>query len=197
MAALCRVAVHPVTGNADMLDEPVQFLQAPLLKPGPRGRNTAGPSRRRKPGTLYEHCARAIDVSLEVGVHGLPLIGTCDWNDGFSEVGAEGKGESTWMAWFLLQFLDEFAELAQRRGDAERREKSSNTRNDCEPRSSRSAGMANGMSAFFDDGTPLGSHRVSSAKLIPRPKLGCHLQAGRSRSAERAMHSVWSRLVRT
>ena len=63
-------------------------------------------------GTLFEHCARALDRSLAVGSHGLPLIGTGDWNDGMNRVGSAGKGESVWLGWFLHTNLWEFARLA-------------------------------------------------------------------------------------
>ncbi len=66
------------------------------------------PSRADAKASLYEHCARAIDVSLSLGEHGLPLIGTGDWNDGMNRVGEEGRGESVWLAWFLLATIDAF-----------------------------------------------------------------------------------------
>ena len=69
--------------------------------------------------TLFEHCARALDQSLAVGAHGLPLIGTGDWNDGMNRVGERGKGESVWLGWFLHATLTGFAGLAEGRGLAE------------------------------------------------------------------------------
>ena len=67
--------------------------------------------------TLFEHCARALDDCLSVGAHGLPLIGTGDWNDGMNRVGEGGKGESVWLAWFLHATLSAFAPVAQARGE--------------------------------------------------------------------------------
>ena len=64
---------------------------------------------------MFEHCARALDQSLAVGSHGLPLIGTGDWNDGLNLVGAGGKGESIWLGWFLHATLSAFAKLADSR----------------------------------------------------------------------------------
>ena len=58
--------------------------------------------------TLFEHCARALDRSLAVGRHGLPLIGTGDWNDGMNRVGAGGKGESIWLGWFFCATVSAF-----------------------------------------------------------------------------------------
>ena len=77
---------------------------------------------RRLARTLFEHCARALDRSLSVGSHGLPLMGTGDWNDGMNRVGEMGKGESVWLAWFLHTVLWEFAKIADTRGEHKRAE---------------------------------------------------------------------------
>src|SRR4029077_10186762 len=73
-------------------------------------------------GTLYEHCARALDRSLIVGGHGLPLMGTGDWNDGMNRIGRLGKGESVWVGWFLHPLLVQLASIAEKRGEKERAE---------------------------------------------------------------------------
>lgn len=83
-----------------MLDVPVSYLEAPLLEPG-QDEAYGNPQDSTQSGTLYEHCVRAIDRALTAGAHGLPLIGTGDWNDGMNRVGHLGKGESTWLGWFL------------------------------------------------------------------------------------------------
>ena len=69
---------------------------------------TSSPEQSSRSGTLYEHCAAAIDCSLGVGTHGLPLIGTGDWNDGIDRVGEKGQGESVWLGWFLYRTLAAF-----------------------------------------------------------------------------------------
>ena len=86
---------------AAVLDERSPFLDGAAARAG-RGRSLLR-SRRSpaRPASLFEHCARALDRSLAVGRHGLPLMGTGDWNDGMNRVGAEGKGESVWLGWFL------------------------------------------------------------------------------------------------
>ncbi len=78
------------------------------------------PSVATETASLYEHCLRAIEISLATGAHGLPLMGTGDWNDGMSLVGADGKGESVWLGWFLVSILRPFADLVESRGDAAR-----------------------------------------------------------------------------
>jgi cyclic beta-1,2-glucan synthetase len=186
-----------VTGDSAIMDAVVPFLQAPVLKPG-QEEEYCRPEPAQESGSLYEHCARAIDVSLAIGIHGLPLIGTCDWNDGFSKVGAEGKGESTWLAWFMLQFLVEFAEVSERRGDSKRaqiyREHSERVRAAIEQSAWDGEWY---IRAFFDDGTPLGSHQNAECQIDSLAQSWAVISGhGDPQRAERAMQSVWSRLVR-
>src|SRR5260370_10246154 len=93
-----------VTEDAGLLDEIVPFLAGPLLAAG-QSESYFEPRVSGERGTLFEHCARALDRSLSVGSHGLPLMGTGDWNDGMNLVGAEGKGESVWLGWVLQTSL--------------------------------------------------------------------------------------------
>ena len=89
-----------VTGDVSVLEEVVPFLEQPLL--GPEELETyMQPQVSEESASIYEHCARAIDRSLAVGKHGLPLMGAGDWNDGMNRVGHLGKGESVWLGWFL------------------------------------------------------------------------------------------------
>ena len=74
------------------------------------------PSVSNETGTLYEHCVRAIGISLGTGAHGLPLMGIGDWNDGMNLVGAEGRGESVWLGWFQVALLGPFADVAEAQG---------------------------------------------------------------------------------
>ena len=97
----------------------VSFLEGRRLEPDEHEAYER-PSISLERASLYEHCARAVAISLATGAHGLPLIGTGDWNDGMNLVGAEGRGESVWLAWFLLSILPPFAALAESRGDTAR-----------------------------------------------------------------------------
>ena len=114
--AACRYVT--VTGDRAVLDEPVHFLE---------GRPVAAeadsyydlPDQSRDMASLYKHCVLAIERGLRFGAHGLPLIGSGDWNDGMNNVGAAGKGESVWLGFFLYQVLTQFREVARIRGDAE------------------------------------------------------------------------------
>ena len=117
------VAVHrrcimsrPPTISA-VLDETVPFLDGPALARWRRLNRTFCRRVAEDTGSLYEHCARALDLSLAVGSHGLPLIGSGDWNDGMNRVGEAGRGESIWLGWFLYAALSAFAPLAESRGE--------------------------------------------------------------------------------
>ena len=95
------------------------FLKSPVLRPDQEeDYNLPGVSE--QSGTVYEHCMRALEHGYQLGPHGLPLMGTGDWNDGMNRVGVEGKGESVWNGWFFITVLNAFAELAERRGQARR-----------------------------------------------------------------------------
>jgi cyclic beta-1,2-glucan synthetase len=106
-----------VTGDTSVLDEPVPFLEGGPLEPGVQEKFWAPPAG--NPAPLFEHCVRALNSSLSVGAHGLPLFGTGDWNDGMNRVGIEGRGESVWLAWFLHAALLRFAPIAEARGAVE------------------------------------------------------------------------------
>ena len=105
-----------VTGDDGVLNETMPFLTSPVLEPDEDDRFFQ-PEITSQLGSLFEHCARALDVSLAVGSHGLPLIGSGDWNDGMNRVGAGGHGESVWLGWLLHAALESFSALAEARGD--------------------------------------------------------------------------------
>ncbi len=106
-----------VTGDEALLEEPAPFLAARTLAPG-EDEAYLLPEPSGESADVYEHCCRAIDRSLTRGAHGLPLMGTGDWNDGMNRVGREGRGESVWLGFFLFQILGDFIPLCERREDA-------------------------------------------------------------------------------
>ena len=109
------VASHYVTttGDADILDERVSYLHSHTLEPHEHERYEL-PAISGLVEDVYGHCLRAIDHGLRFGVHGMPLMGGGDWNDGMNRVGVEGRGESVWMGWFLAVVLDRFVPLIER-----------------------------------------------------------------------------------
>ena len=153
------------TADASVLDERVAFIDGAQIAAGAEDAYYV-PGVAAQDASVYEHAARAIDHSLRVGAHGLPLMGTGDWNDGMNRVGAEGRGESVWLGWFLCRVVDDFAPLAIARGEAER----AKTWQDA------AAGWREALlgvawdgqwfkRAFFDDGTPLGSHVNTECRI--------------------------------
>jgi len=108
-----------VTGDVGVLDVVVPFLAGQKLQKN-ESEAFFPPTISEESVSLYEHCARALDASLALGVHGLPLIGGGDWNDGMNRVGQNGQGESVWLAWLLHAALVAFAALADARGDEAR-----------------------------------------------------------------------------
>jgi cyclic beta-1,2-glucan synthetase len=156
---LAFVAAHYVntTGDFSVLDEQVPFLDGPVLREGEHDAFFQ-PGISEKRASLFEHCALALDASLGTGVHGLPLMGTGDWNDGMDRIGEGGKGESVWLGWFLYATLTSFAAIADKRDDANR---AGRWRSAAETlRISLEDEAWDGdwyRRAYFDDGTPLGS----------------------------------------
>ena len=154
-----------VAGDNGVLDEVVPFLEGEALAQG-QNESYFQPRISETTGTLFEHCARALDRSLAVGSHGLPLIGTGDWNDSLNRVGPQGKGESVWLGWFLHTILWEFAKIADARGEHQRAEtwrlhvsalKAALERHGWDGEWYRRA--------YFDDGTPLGSATNTECRI--------------------------------
>ncbi|OYY73939.1 MAG: hypothetical protein B7Y40_07355 [Gammaproteobacteria bacterium 28-57-27] len=110
------------TGENSILDEQVRYLSGALLEEGEDERFMV-PTESGTQGDLYDHCCRTLDRSLKTGAHGLPLMGTGDWNDGMNRVGREGKGESVWVGMFLYAILGDFIPLCEARRDLTRAEK--------------------------------------------------------------------------
>jgi cyclic beta-1,2-glucan synthetase len=153
------------TADHAILDEQLPFLEGPLLRPGEHEAYFQ-PLISDQHASLYEHCARALDQSLDNGAHGLPLIGTGDWNDGMNRVGAAGKGESVWLGWFLYATLLRFAPLARAR--AEQAREALWLAHAAALRESLEREGWDGSwyrRAYFDDGTPLGSAQDAECRI--------------------------------
>ena len=147
--------------------------------------------------TVYEHAARCIDRSLRVGAHGLPLMGSGDWNDGMNRVGAEGRGESVWLGWFLCQLVAGFAPLARARGEPARARRWEDAATGWQAALTGTAWDGEWFTrAYFDDGTPLGSHANAEARIDLIAQAWAVLSGGAPMDLQRrAMASVQSHLV--
>ncbi|MFH1260011.1 MAG: glucoamylase family protein [Elusimicrobiota bacterium] len=183
-------------GDTGVLDESIHFLEGPPVKPGEESYYDR-PRVSGKAGTLYEHCVAAVERGLSFGVHGLPLMGSGDWNDGMNLVGNEGKGESVWLAFFLCQVFKLMAGVAARRGD----------QNFSEVCLKEAGILARNIEhnawdgqwyrrAYFDNGEVLGSSSNSECRIdsIAQSWAVISGAAGRER-AKTAMDQVDCRLV--
>ena len=193
--AVCRYV--QTTGDTGLLEERVPFLTTRALHADEEA-NYDLPQVSSDVGSMYEHSIRALDNGLRFGIHGLPLMGCGDWNDGMNLVGQHGKGESVWLGFFLYDILMQFADLAERRGDGSNAD-----------RYRLEAGRLRGnielhawdgqwyRRAYFDDGTPLGSSENAECQIDSISQSWSILSgAGTQERSQQAMESLDRRLVR-
>ncbi len=184
------------TGDTSVLDEVVSFLESPPLTPE-QDETYNQPSVSSQSATVFDHMCRAIDLSLKYGAHGLPLMGSGDWNDGMNRVGSEGRGESVWLGWFLVTVLNDVAVLCDRRHDATRAQRYRSQARWITGNLELSWDGAWYRRAYFDDGTPLGSVQNEECRLDSLTQSWSVLSGvADPRRAERAMDAVRTHLVR-
>jgi cyclic beta-1,2-glucan synthetase len=184
------------TGDHGVLAERIAFLEGPPLAPGePEAYGL--PTLSQEIGTLFEHAVRAIDRALTIGAHGLPLMGSCDWNDGYNRVGREGRGESVFVGEFLYFVLGAFVPLCDSNGDAPRATRYRSERERLGAVLEQSWDGEWYRRAYFDDGAPLGSAESEEGQIDSVAQTWAVLSgAAPLERAERAMNAVRSRLVR-
>ncbi|WP_196503322.1 GH36-type glycosyl hydrolase domain-containing protein [Aestuariivirga litoralis] len=185
-----------LTGDQSILDEKVAWLEGPQVDPGKHD-NFFVPRVSANTDTLYEHCVRALKRNLPTGSHGLPLMGTGDWNDGMNQVGEAGRGESVWLAWFLCFTLEQFEAVSRQRNDAA----------SADMWASHRAALAKALDgpawdgawykrAFFDDGSPLGTHADDECQIDSIAQSWAVIShAGDPARARQAVDSAKERLV--
>ncbi|MDR0881622.1 MAG: cyclic beta 1-2 glucan synthetase [Candidatus Adiutrix sp.] len=183
------------TADDGVLDEAVKFIEGRPLRAGENScYDLPGPG---LDGSLYEHCVKAIRNGLKFGAHGLPLMGSGDWNDGLDQVGSQGRGESVWLGFFLFEVLVKFSRLAQERGDE-------NFAAECLAESEKLRLNLNKsgwdgqwyLRAYFDDGSPLGSSGNSEGRIDSLAQSWSVLSgAGARERALQAMDSLDEYLV--
>lgn len=190
-----------VTGDKTVLMEKTPFLQAPLLKPEQDDSYTH-PETSTESASIFEHCIRAINHSLSLGAHDLPLIGTGDWNDGMNRVGLQGKGESVWLGWFLYKVLADFVPLFNLLGDfpdlkANREKYESHMKKLKTALETYGWDVAWYKRAYFDDGTALGSASNKECRIDSLAQSWSVLsQAGDPVHAKLAMDKAAEFLIR-
>jgi cyclic beta-1,2-glucan synthetase len=195
---LAYVAAHYVlaTGDLAVFEEKVTFLEGQTLRSEEHDAYFQ-PITSDETASFFEHCARALDQSLKVGAHGLPLIGTGDWNDGLNCVGEQGKGESIWLGWFLHATLMTFAPYAQARGE-DRRAADWRRHAAALQESLERFGWDGDWyrRAYFDDGTALGSATDAECRIDSIAQSWAVIsRAAAPERAARAMSAVESQLI--
>ena len=193
--ATCRYVLN--TGDTGVLDEPIHFIQGRPINAEEDSYYDL-PNRSQEAASLYDHCVRAILRGLRFGEHGLPLMGSGDWNDGMNLVGEHGKGESVWLGFFLYEVLTRFTEVARAHGDVPFAERCAR----------EAAGLRRNIEehgwdgewyrrADFDDGSPLGSAHNPECRIDSISQSWSVLSgAGDAARARLAMEAVDQRLVR-
>jgi cyclic beta-1,2-glucan synthetase len=184
------------TGDVEILQEKIPFLEGQPLEEGEHEAITVPlPTEEKAP--LHEHCRLAIERGLTAGPHGLPLIGSGDWNDGLNRVGVDGKGESVWLAWFLIDVLKSFTGVMERAGLGEHvapyRKQAERLAESVEKEAWDGKWYRRG---YFDDGTSLGSSENLEAWIDSLPQSWAVLSgAADPNHARQALESAQEHLV--
>ncbi len=185
-----------VTGDDSILHEQISFLIAPQLEPG-QNEIYLQPQITLEKETLFEHCRRALDKGLTRGSHGLPLIGSGDWNDGLNRVGEGGLGESVWLGWFLIDVLDRMENMAKIVDKSDLAAYYRQESDSLEVRLERSAWDGDWyLRGTFDDGSALGSSANLEARIDSLPQSWAWISgAGDPEHKKTALESAWQELV--
>jgi cellobiose phosphorylase len=194
--AACRYL--DVTGDTSVLDERIRFIEGRLVNADEESYYDL-PTASGVCSSFYDHCVRALKRGYGLlGEHGLPLIGTGDWNDGMNRVGEGGKGESVWLGFFLFAALQRFRRVAQARGDDDFVHYCSDASELLQE--SLEAHAWDGewyRRAWFDDGTPLGSKLSDECRIDSISQSWSVLSgAADPQRAQQAMASLDRHLVR-
>jgi cyclic beta-1,2-glucan synthetase len=186
-----------VSGDSKILTTPIPFLEGPILRHDQQEAFFT-PTAASESATLFEHCRRAVARGLTTGPHGLPLMGTGDWNDGMNLVGAGGRGESCWLGWFLVDVLKGMSEMSEALGRTDASDEYLEQREALIARIEKTAWDGDWyIRAIFDDGTLLGSSVNAEARIDSLPQSWATLSGGGDTvRAHTALESALSSLVR-
>ena len=193
--ATCRYVQS--TGDTGVLDELIHFIKGRPVNPDEDSYYEI-PVQSEETASLYDHCVRAIRRGLRFGEHGLPLIGSGDWNDGMNTVGQEGKGESVWLAFFMCDVLTRFSRIARLRDDLDFSDLCRNEVIRIQQNIERHGWDGEWyLRAYFDDGTPLGSSENPECQIDSVAQSWSVLSGvGDSEHSRMAMEAVDKYLVR-
>ncbi|HEY3450856.1 MAG TPA: glucoamylase family protein [Myxococcales bacterium] len=185
------------TGDTGVLDEQIPYLTGRALNEHEEGYYDL-PGRSDQSGSLYEHCTRAILNGSKSGVHGLPLMGSGDWNDGMNRVGRLGRGESVWLGFFLHEVLSRFAVVSRQRGDEAFGLRCLAGANELEGQIEKHAWDGQWYRrAYWDDGEPLGSAQNSECRIDSLPQSWATIAGVGDRERRGlALDALWDQLVR-
>jgi len=185
------------SGDVEILQEPVSFLEGRLLNANEESYYDL-PNISSEKTSLYDHCKRALQHGFRYGVHGLPLIGAGDWNDGMNLVGKGGKGESVWLAFFLYEVIRKFKEIAVLQKDDAFVKECDKQAEEIKKNIQQNAWDGNWyLRAFFDDGTPLGSSQNEECKIDSISQSWSVISGGgEPERSNKGMESLYTHLVR-
>ncbi|MDE1191380.1 MAG: glucoamylase family protein [Arachidicoccus sp.] len=186
-----------VTGDENILQQPVSYIDGRLLNLHEESYYDL-PIFSNQWETLYKHCVDAIRHGLRFGEHGLPLMGSGDWNDGMDKVGIEGKGESVWLGFFLYKVLIQFAVLAEKANDRSFADECKQQAETLKQNINKNAWDGNWYRrAYFDNGTPLGSSQNEECRIDSISQSWSVLsEAGEEEKQKQALESLNKYLVK-
>ena len=185
------------TGDKGILDESAFFLEGRILNAGEESYYDL-PIRSHESASLYEHCVRSINHGLRFGEHGIPLMGSGDWNDGMDKVGEHGKGESVWLAFFLYDILVRFSSIADFKNDTAFSQKCKQEAKKLKVNIEKNCWDGQWYRrAYFDDGTPLGSSINEECKIDSIVQSWSVLSgAGDTQRSKMAIHATEKYLIK-
>lgn len=184
-----------VTNDQTIMEEKISYIEGRQLEENEH-EAFVFPQLSSHEGTLKEHCLKAIDRALRLGPHGLPLIGGGDWNDGMNLVGVHGQGESVWLAWFLIDILNQFGDWLAQNQEADKA-------TDLKKAAAQLIQAIEThcwdgewyLRAFFDNGHPVGSHANVEDKIDSLPQTWSIIAGQKTARSQQALESVEKHLI--
>jgi cyclic beta-1,2-glucan synthetase len=189
--AYVTAAYIEYTGDYDILEEKAAYLESEPLADDEQERYEIAAAAVHEEN-IYMHCVRAIENGFKFGDHGLPLIGSCDWNDGFSRVGSKGIGESVWLAWFLKIVLKKFIPICEMKCDFDGAEKYRSVIAELGENIEKNCWDGNWyLRAFTDNGKKLGADGNAECKIDVLPQAFAAISEGPNERVKTALDNAY------